>query len=172
MKKQFEELKTKRAQKMRIVQDAINQINIGQIIAGTGNYFTWNSPDSLPKGKFSIQKALKADNKCQCCAKGALFAACVIETNKVNSQQNFRSEYFQKEKLSKWFSAGELDTIECAFEKGVVFDTEHILRAGDIYSNKTSLGKNAIKFGKRYKTNKERLLKILENIKLNGSFKP
>jgi hypothetical protein len=176
MKKKFEDLKSKRAQKMRIVQDAIDQIKLGVIIVTQGTYFEFE--DSYLGGtdhpKFSLQKKLKQGEVCECCAKGALFAACVIETNKVNSHQPYTEGSFQKKKLEKWFSPLELDTIETAFEKIVVVDSENVLEKENKYGDSipTALGKKVIKFGRKYLDNEKRLLAILKNIKLNGSFKP
>lgn len=175
MKKKFEELKSKRAQKMRIVQDAIDQIKIGQIIVTRGSYFNFEDPNLFSFPKFSLQKKLKQGEKCECCAKGALFASCVLETNKVNSQQEYTEESFQKNKLKEWFSPLELDKIEAAFETVVIADSEGVLEKKNKISgetNPTNLGKKAIKFGKKYEDNTERLLAILSNIKINGSFKP
>lgn len=163
--RKFESL-TLKGQKMRIVKDAIAQIIAKKFIAKSANYL------QLIKGDFStdsLQTILKSENlKCECCAKGALFASCVIETNKVNIKQDYGKEYFQKNKLKKWFDLSELDLIEMAFEGVSVIDSNNILH--DINRNPTELYLKGKRFYRKYKSNKTRLLAILNNILENGKF--
>ena len=110
------------------------------------------------------------ENTCTCCAKGAIFASCVMNVNKVTNKDNFYNEKFQKTKLKKWFSAKELDTIETAFESYVVEDSSGLLL--DEYHGYRNLARHAISFGRKYHTSEKRLLAILRNIIKYGEFTP
>lgn len=92
-----------------------------------------------------------------------------MNVNKVTNKDFFYYECFQKDKLKKWFSAKELDTIETAFEMDVIGDSTDSLNG---IRDLTKLAKDAIKFGKKYKTNELRLLGILKNIIKYGEFTP
>lgn len=170
--KQFKDLSLK-GQKMRIVRDAIAQIKIGKIIPDQGTYFVLND---IPDYKDLKKELTKTDNTCDACAKGALFAACVINVNKVKVDDGTNSNYFQVRKLKKWFSEGELDLIETAFEGAVIYDSNNELYTGeeDCWGNPayTELGQRAIEFGENYDNTEDRLLAILENILKHGTFKP
>lgn len=136
--KQFKDL-TLKGQKIRIVKDAISQIKIGKILPSMGDYFSvleeWKTND--------LQKELLGDNKCEACAKGSLFAACVINVDKVKISDPLNSNSFQVRKLKKWFPKNELDLIEAAFE------------LEDIWYGKNDADlKKAIRFGKRFKSSK------------------
>jgi hypothetical protein len=172
--KQFKDL-TIMGQKMRIVRDAISQIKNGRIKIDTGSYFNVDD-DTFDRwtdsGSRDLQSYLLQDkpNLCECCAKGALFASCVIITDKVSISDNYADEQFQKSKLKKWFGPLELDMIEAAFERKVFNDSANRLEDG--YGDYTLLALTCIRFGRNYKNKKKRLLAILENILKNGSFKP
>jgi hypothetical protein len=165
--KKFEELSIP-LQKKRIVRDAIAQIQAGVIVPTEGEYFYL--PDT--HGEKDLQTILKRGETytCEACAKGSLFASCVISTNEVSTRDSLGSESFQSNKLKKWFSYLELDMIETAFEKEIITDNEGALR--NEYGNENTLAKSCVRFGKRFKSDKNRLLAILNNILKNGTFKP
>jgi hypothetical protein len=171
----FEQL-DKQAQKLRIVSDAIEQINLGLIIAATGDYFTMSRRISdIDYEEVNLQTLLKNGKRCSCCAKGALFASCVLNVNEVyTNRDHFNQEYFQKKKLLPWFPALELDMIEAAFEQGVIHDTTGKLEYTDESDVRkvTPLTDLCIRFGKLYRNADERMLAILDNILENGEFKP
>lgn len=176
MRKKFNEL-TRREQKMKIVKDAIFQINKGLITPSEGKYFEFKKISTYEQlgEENSLQVLLKRGNKCVACAKGSLFASCVINVNKVGRSYDVDEEEFQKEKLKKWFSALELDMIETAFEGRVVTDSKGRLEEGGnawTFADVTQLGQKCISFGEQYKSVKNRLLVILENIKKFGKFTP
>lgn len=168
--KNFKDL-TLRGQKMRIVNDAIKQIESGIIKAQQDIYFAQVHEEDLYR-KGSLKKILETANTtvCEACAKGTLFVACVLNVNKVDID-NYRvtEESFQTKKLSKWFSAKELDMIETAFEQAIIRDSTNCLQTEYRY---TDLAHRCIKFGCKYKTDKKRMLAILNNIAVNGEFKP
>jgi hypothetical protein len=182
--KKFEEL-TIPMQKKRIVRDAIQQINIGLFIPKNGHYFSFVEGNWIVEDMTKdIQSALVEGHRCTCCAKGGLFAACVLNVDKVNFKHSFTSESFQKNKLKKWFTPLELDMIETAFEKRVITDsTGNLQDIKTLYSNpytflnstrryKTALANKCIAFGKQHKKASDRLLAILNNILVNKVFTP
>lgn len=178
MAKKFENL-TIEEQKMRIVTDAIKQIKFKKIVPTTGDYlkmFRKNKTKRVFKKAGSIKEFLNLPEVyCEACAKGAIFASCVMINNKVKGEDNFSDESFQKEKLSKWFPLLELDMIEAAFEVRVVQDTTNKLEKSvgpSWYKKPTTMGSKAINFGRKYDDDEKRLLAILENILQNGKFKP
>ncbi len=179
--KKFKDLTVKQ-QRVRIIKDAIAQIYAKNFKIATGNYLKFpvkSTTDYLPDDEESIQQTLK-ERKCECCAKGAVFAACVLNVNKVYGDDDFNGEEFQKNKLKKWFKELELDMMETAFELRVCENSTGKLQAqtgGEDYWDDpewedTKLAKQCIKFGKKYKSPKNRLLAILDNILDNGTFKP
>lgn len=177
--KKFEDLSLK-GQKMRIVKDAISQIEGKKFLPKEGTYLQFLQEDDLsyyPSEYESIQKTIQKRN-CECCAKGAIFASCILNINKVKGKDAFNDESFMKSKLKKWFTALELDMIEAAFETEVISNTDSKLEEfgeddyGSITTVLTELGKKCVKFGEKYKSPKGRLLGILNNILKNGEFKP
>ncbi len=185
MARKFENM-SKQNQKMRIVEDAIAQIQLGKIIPTNSEYFRLlttkrNQYDKSRyeyKNKQSIQEILALPKvTCEACAKGALFAACVIDTNEVNGKDLKGGEDFMKDKLSKWFSPLELDMIETAFERTVIVDTTNSLQDRDTIE--TKLGMKCIKFGIKHGgdlyediDSSKLMLAILNNILIHGEFKP
>ena len=163
---------------MRIVKDAIAQIKAKMFIPSEGTYLRLLDEDRheyFPGYNESIQKLLEKD-KCDCCAKGAIFASCVLNVNKVDGKDKYTEEYFIKSKLKKWFSPLELDMIETAFEQRIVIDTTDKLENNNYDEwgdpTPTKLAEKCIKFGIKYNNSKKRLIAILENVLKNKKFKP
>lgn len=161
MLKDFEELSIP-LQKRRIVKDAITQIRAGIIVPAQGDYFTLLSNSEFK----DLQKILKLkqEETCEACAKGTLFAACVLNVNKVKKNEAIGDEKFQKRKLKKWFSPLELDMIETAFEGEEIVDSTNKITP--------EMREACVNFGEEFYDPKERLLAILENILENKVFKP
>lgn len=162
---------TKQKQRTRIVKDAIAQINIGTLKVKPQEYFNIPSMGWLPgEDVKDLKQLLEGGTGCECCAKGSLFAACVLNVNKITTHDDLDDEPFQKSKLKKWFSELELDMIETAFELDVITDSSRKLTNSEWEA--TDLGVSCIKFGKQFRTPKKRLLSILKNILKNGKFAP
>lgn len=166
--KKFKELSIN-LQKKRIIQDAILQIKTGVVIPAHAGYVNFGSREFDTK---SFQKILECQkNVCEVCAKGSIFTSYVLNLNKVTIDDvNRYGESFQKKKLLTWFTHKELDMIEAAYEKTIVCDESDSLK-NETYEV-TELGKKCIRFGKRFKKPKNRLLGILKNILANKTFKP
>lgn len=170
--KSFEEL-TIQEQKMRIVEDAIIQIKNKNFHPANGYGYLRINFEHQEKN-ISLKDILgTVDGRCTCCAKGAIFAACVINVNEVKSWDLYNDEQFQKKKLKTWFGPLELDTIETAFEGDVIEDSTSSLSmtCPESYRHYNSeIANRAIEFGLKYNEPEERLLAILDNILENGSF--
>lgn len=110
--KKFKDL-TLKGQKMRIVRDAIVQIEMENWEPKTGVYMEFNSDvpedqlddkddfgmvtweEKIMDENLDLQKVLKSGIECEVCAKGALFASCVLSTDKVKGRDDFGDEGFQ-----------------------------------------------------------------------------
>ena len=162
-------------QRMEIAKDVILQIKAKKFVAEEGIYLNiWTTDKGEQReGLFSMQanKAIKEKlATCNVCAKGALFMSHIMKTNHctVNELKHKRERnYIERLKM---FSQGQLDTIECAFEKSAIYDRENILTGYD--GNYTPLGLRAKEFSTSSDDN-IRLIKIMNNIiKNKGTFKP
>ncbi len=127
--------------------------------------------------------------------------ACILNVNKVTTDDDYSDQRFAIDKLDKWFSEKQLLMIECAFELGVVGNSRGkalLFKAADeTFSDNCISGCNcnskedckrqlkqggklllpevvrACKFGMRYKNINNRYLAILNNmLKNGGEFKP
>lgn len=124
--------------------------------------------------------------KCQGCAKGALFLSHVERFNKekvevshsntwcfpsvnVISEPDVNNKIYSR--MKGIFTKLNLDMIECAYEKRVVNDRDRKLGSSE-EKKETELAKSCIKFGKAYRSDKQRMLAILENIAKYGEFRP
>lgn len=166
-KKQFKDF-TLVTQRKKIIKDAIAQID-KTIIPKAGDYV--DIPHDFRQKKTGLKEMFEEGKvKCEACLKGSLLIGCVLNVNKVTTYDEYGSEPFIVKKLSTWFSPLELDMMETAFEQTVIEDNTMVLRDED-YDN-LPLANKCIAFGRKYKTDKKRLLAILNNMLENGKFKP
>jgi hypothetical protein len=153
---------SRKDQRILILKDALRQIKIGKFKPTNGTYLEVEGFNS------SLQVNLIEASKCDCCAKGAIFSSCVLNSNKVSSAEDYNDDSFVSKKLAKWFTRKELDMMEAAFE----------LRAdiGDTFNEYTDkieeLGEACVKFGEKYPSSSERLVAILKNTLKFGKFDP
>lgn len=182
---------SKTEQRVAIAKDALKWLRSPNIKAKTGTYV------EIIKGLEKLQIGDQLDEKlpeikCAVCAKGALFIAhvdmfdnCMIKGEPKSlwsgARKPYRFEFSDEEtiseRLSKHFSQLQLDMIEAAFEKKIVEDHTGNLKSDKFdhnYDNiPTEVGKACIKFGRKYRSDKNRLEAILKNIiKNKGEFKP
>jgi hypothetical protein len=167
-----------------IAKDVINLIESKKIIPTSGewvspDYSNYNDHDYDAMQKHSFQKTFLEGSvkKCECCALGSMMVSCTLFKNKVKMAQlddgamdyptiqNHRSQDFMG--FRNIFSHDQCMLIEIAFEQGKgYFFTPETEDPNDINSR-------AIKFGKKYRSNKSRLLAIMKNVVKNkGTFKP
>jgi hypothetical protein len=133
----------------------------------------------------SLQKALiEKTVKCNCCALGGLMLSCVafkdqMEIDEAESSLDFSVvwEEVSESQIGNYFSSKQLQLIEGAFERGEgffrpkdSFNPEWDDEDGSFIGGETF--KRAIAFGEKYKSEKDRLIAIMENIiENNGQFK-
>ena len=161
-------------QRVEIAKDVILQIKSNRFKPEQGTYLNIYSTDKGDEKEnvWDMQANTAIKQKlayCNVCAKGAMFMSHVMKTNHctlLDADSARQVEYVDRLTM---FSQGQLDTIECAFENGIVHDYEGILKhKGD----RTTLGERARLFCESPVAT-IRLIKIMQNIiKNKGEFKP
>lgn len=189
----------KRKLAVSICKDVIAQINSGKLIPQRGIYvspkITTVIQKKINKGEtVSVRNAIKAAGKgCSACALGSMFITHVDKNNKCEvDKSSFTNDYGEFScnfgwnrkskmipKLEEAFTESELIDIETAFEVGyggsvfkedIFFDNFEFSTGG---IKKKTVVLSSDEFGGLYKTDKERLIAICENIiKNKGVFKP
>lgn len=162
-----------------IAKDVINLIKSKKITPTSGEWVFPYYTDYYKVKNKSFQKTFLAGNvqECECCALGSMMVSCTLFKNKVKVKeldnglldyptiQNDRSEDIMG--FRGIFSHDQCMLIEIAFEQG---DGYFITLESD---DPNDINSRAIKFGKKYRSNKSRLLAIMKNIVKNkGTFKP
>lgn len=144
-----------------IAQDALKWMSTGVINACTGSYV---KTYELRADKQVRDLMHGNDIKCSVCAKGALFLSHIGIFNELKVSDiafNDNSDSILVE--LNYFSRGQLNLIEAAFECGT------ICMNGTTEEERVE----AISFGEQYENDRERLIAILNNIISNGGeFKP
>ncbi len=157
---------TKAQRRVLLAQDVIDQIKAAKFVAETGRWVSLSGSWTLGDDT-SVQRAILQNDipECQVCALGSLITSCVLFKNKItigdyvdekmdwcNGQHEARVT--EEVGLRTVFSVAQLRLIEQAFEQG-----------GGFYSGRlTDQDEVAIKFGKRYSSDNERLTAIMQNI--------
>jgi hypothetical protein len=164
---------TKAEKRVAIAKDVLIQIKKGISIPTTDNYFGGLSGKicNLTYEKEELQNILP-ESKCEVCAKGALFIADILRRDnfQIDRNTNIYGGTIHK-RLTDIFTRNQLDLIETAFEKNVIEDENKYLVIN--YVERTEVAKAAIRFGRRYTTEKNRLIGIMNNIiKNKGIFIP
>lgn len=164
--------KLKAAEKrVAIAEDALAQIQI-KIFTPSCGYMRVHTTSlgdknlNLGKTEFNVAVAAK-EVRCNGCAKGALLLSTVnfIDNCSVYDADTISGADIP-EKLKGIFSEKQLHLIETAYEKTVI----NSIASG---YGLCPLEEKAIKFGAQFKTQKKRLIAILDNIIENkGTFKP
>lgn len=153
-----------------IAKDVISLLNMHLIKAKTGDYVSLVASEEEWDIK-SLQKILKKRSKtknpkpCFTCGIGACLVARIWKKNNFNiDSDNFYTDRGAVEDgLKDTFSERELDLIESAFEMIV----------GSMDGNIEYEQWDAVRFGKQYKSDRNRLIAIMNNIIENkGRFIP
>lgn len=173
--------KTRAEKRVLIAQDVIAQIKAKTLIPSSGTWVRLENADFLLDSDSLRAVTLNKDTTCKCCALGGLFLSCTLFNNKVTVGDVTEGDYGylddvirNGEKFSNGlntiFSENQLKLIENAFEQGGgAFDPAY-----ENFSDKyNALTSEAIRFGKRFSSDKNRLIAIMNNIiKNNGTFVP
>jgi hypothetical protein len=160
--------------KKQVCQDIINVANADKLELTNGLYIT--SLDSANTPNFS---------NCQVCALGALTVAYIYRDKKAGDNLDFYYRPFggsslitSSGKLYKMFKGlftlEELNEIEVAYEKHDVcqhYFNKNESKYYDLEDNPQGKLAKLINYGSSFKTNKERIIAIMENIIKNGRFK-
>lgn len=152
--------------RIKIAQDALSLLLAKRYVAKAGDYFDERNLsygdqvcDALASGKY----------KCECCALGALLVGHAWNCDDLTVRAAYRlglagdASGFQK-RFQGIFAPEQLLLIESAFERTNRNDAHSIIFGDPV---------NAIEFGEMFKTDRSRLIAILENIIANdGLFVP
>lgn len=179
--KPFDKL-SKTQQRIILAKDVILQVKAKVANAVEGQYF---DVDDYGDHDFAYEKnnefrEIVSDVKCEVCAKGALFLSHIVRTNKFSILQSLQQQGHDSiiNRLAEIFTKNQLDLIETAFEKEVIEDKNRTLSYPDSRDKfadviLTDIAKAAVKFGKKYRSENNRLIAIMQNIiDNNGTFKP
>ena len=149
--------------RVAIAKDAIAQIQSGKYKPTTGKYIELNnSLKILGSGSKSLQDAFLNATKCQVCARGALFVSQICKGNKcslsdigLHESDRYINLYNFKDHESKIWDEETIYLIESCFEKREMCE-ESSVAYSDIEA--------AIHYGKSFKSAKDRLVGICQNI--------
>ena len=168
----FEEL-SKPEQRVAIAKDVIKHLNTGKIKATVGTYFENSFIDkhlyklSDENKNVELQTLLEKDDvKCKVCALGGMFVVDVLNNDHllVGKKERDIDSYLERKRLKKYFSTSQLSLIENSFEKMNIVDPT---------SNNWSVNYDGVEFGKKFKSPKDRLIAIMQNVIDNkGTFIP
>ena len=112
-------------QRVQIAKDVLTQLDIQKFKATSGTYFLLvDVSDKYDNGNKEMQEVIENSGTCSVCAKGAIFAAKVLNYNNcaLDMADNYDcgrilvSESNMSSNLSDIFSKKQLDLIENAFE--------------------------------------------------------
>jgi hypothetical protein len=172
---------TKAEQRVQIAKDALKWIKKPNVkVKDKSSYFKINKGQEHLEIGTDLNQHLKKIH-CTVCAKGALFLSHVDRFDNCKIQPfvkgssipdtDFDDERSIKHRLSKHFSASQLDMIECAFEREIIYDSTRKLTNEP--GQKENIAKACITFGKHHRKPVDRLEAILKNIVKNkGEFIP
>ena len=157
-----------------IAKDVINLIKSGKITPMTGEWVYPSYKDESDDESF--QKTFLKGNveDCECCALGSMMLSCTLFKNKVkvNEVNGGALDYpnlahgHRKDVMGfrGVFPDDQCKLIEIAFECGYGYYGP---------GNDGQISDRAVKFGNKYRTERKRLLAIMNNIVKNkGTFKP
>jgi len=155
---------TKVEKRKTLAQDVISQIKAQWIKPEQGFYCSL----SASVDEANLQKDLQQKGACKVCAMGSLMVASIIKTNKFYN--NWWDDEDIEDRLNNVFSVPHLRLIETAFEGRVYSYLPELINKDR--TDLSDIVKKAIKFGEKYKIDKNRLIAIMNNIinDENGKF--
>lgn len=176
----------KRDQRTAIAAEVISQIKAKKMLARTGHYFIIGTKSNdntlITASKVSKLDKIMEKEGCTVCALGACFAGIVDLGDKVQMEEMFYEYSFTKKaefdrdvnvvsmknKIREVFTPEQMSLIESAFERKI-FKDEGLTITSEFRANR----RIAVDFSKLYKTDEDRLLAIMQNIRKNrGTFIP
>lgn len=165
--RQIDTFSSPAAKRVAVARDALAWLRAGALQAETGNYV--KPFQELPIYTLDGHKQLRdvVFGETTVCALGALFIAHVVRFDDCTVAEYAHSRLQQRNlietKMKGTFEPKELELIESAFECGDLTYLSWPKKTVD----------DAIAFGNRYRSARNRLVAILENIIANeGNFRP
>lgn len=157
--RRFKALDTKK-QRIKILKDVVALLESKKILAKSDNTYLDVKYDNCSddSNKTQLHEVVET-NKCTVCGIGGIFVSAVLLKNKLkvgdllSGDPSHIEKYEMAVYLRKWFREDQLDLIEDAFE------------ATTIYGGNNP---NAHRFGRKYRTDKARLIAICKNMIANG----
>lgn len=175
---------SKAEKRVAIAKDVLRQIDDKRIHVKQDMYFELGRVPKEVEDK--LDKFLENSPPCTVCALGACFASMVILGDRVSissvvSLRYYDGKYIPTERLDdtrfrimlrRAFTSTQISLIESAFEKFNAYDMDgNGFKIGE--GNYGPSYDRAIEFGHKIKSNRKRLIAIMENIIENkGTFKP
>lgn len=168
---------SKSSQAISLAKDVIAQINCGKIKPEAGVYLDLVGEDNYHTNSFEPVKNIELQAiikdpvvSCEACAIGSMFTCDILKNNnfKVRTSElnDVDNDTKMRCRLRKIFTSQQLHLIEMAFEAG---NYNYMIFRGVTVSDKEA----AYAFGKKYRSDKKRLIAIMKNIiKNKGVFKP
>lgn len=170
----------KEKQRVAIAKDVIKHLSVGFYKAKSGTYLmiTKTQTDMGNTRNKQVDELLigikNTGGQCAVCGIGSCFASLAILGDDIAKPKDFDADMYDeiyddsmRPKLRKVFDRQQLQFIEAAFERtDLHIDKEHTrLRDIDLVP--------AVRFGKRFRSDRGRLLAIMKNIiKNKGTFIP
>lgn len=149
-----------------IAKDVIFNIKSKIILADTSSYCSLNIEGGWDLSGKEFQQALGQKNSCNACAMGAMMASDIIKRNNFNDGSWNDTKIISR--FHGLFSEFQLRLIETAFEMFVVCGVGNkltdYLDAFDKQDNLTDIAIKAIRFGRKYNNENNRLIAIMNNI--------
>jgi len=173
--RKFETL-TPRGKAARVAHDVLQQIRINKLRALRGAYIIATLSRTIEVGT-PVCSLLDTSNSysCEVCALGGLFMGLAMNDKSIKvkyrlySYESFAEPTDFKHRLTGIFAPNQLNMIESAFEVQNMIQG----RAVDLLDAGSPDIVAAIKFGKRYRSDSNRLRAIMNNIVENrGIFRP
>lgn len=149
----LETTKEQRKMARAVAKDVILQLKNKMFIVEGGSFLKYPSSVYCDDIKTAARETIK---NCRVCAKGAMFVSRALLFNECKFGDSVSWQ------VGNDFGRLNSDLIEGAFEK-----------CNPLSGNTTGLQDFAIKFGKRYKSDRNRLKAIMQNVLDNGGvFRP
>ena len=171
----FETLKTAAGKRVRIAQDALEQLRLKKLISTPGTYLDFvclNKQDDFGNFEDAADRSVHAvlatkGEACEVCALGSLLVGLSKNNGDFRSAENIKND------LSKYFSNEQMSLVEAFYENDITFLCSGLdWPEDDLWEDQYS-SEPLERFQTKYPNDTKRLKTILENIVENrGEFVP
>lgn len=156
-------------QRIKIIRDVVSLLRAEKLKALHGHYLWVKGGTKKFNDADQVHKVVE-QSECSVCGIGGLFAATVLLNNKSTVRNVFgysanEENSYMRKYLEQWFDNVQLDLIEAAFEVSNNLIVEVSYFAPELDA--------AVRFGRKHRASKDRLLAICKNMLANkGKFVP